>query len=268
MRAKITTLAAAMITLSAAAHAQGRPFTFTVPFPNSGTAPFVARYDAGYGYGTFEPLAADRVEQTAELDAMIGSRVMILASTGLALNGPVAARGLAQVEAMVDALRFAGWHLAVSAGARRQYDGSTAALARLGLSHTGATWSMALNVMAGKTLAGGDEDEHDPGDYYASFGATAKIAPFMSVGVETVASDLEGLWQSHEAEGGETVFAGPLVSFNLPRSIVRLTFSGGPIVRTTGNGVPSYLANQDGVPVPTSTPRLGYMLRSAISVGF
>jgi hypothetical protein len=262
---KAFALGVSFIAVSGVAGAQGRPFSFTVPFPDA--ARFVARYDAGYGYGTFEPLAADRVEQTAELDAPIGSRVLILASTGLALNGPAAARGLAQVEAMVDALRFSGWHLAVSGGARRQYDGSTAILSRIGISHTASTWSMAANFMVGKTIAGGDEDDHDPADYYASLGATARVAPFMSVGVETVASDLEGLWETHEAEGGETVFAGPLVSFNLPRSIVRLTVSGGPIVRTTGNGVPSYLATAGGEPVPTSTPRLGYMLRTAISLG-
>ena len=136
---------------------------------------------------------------------------------------------------------------------------------RLGVSHATPTWSLAFNAMVGHTVAGGDDDDHDAEDYYASLGATARITSVISVGVETVASDLEGLWQTHEAEGGETVFAGPLVSIGLPGHVVRLTLSGGPVVRTTGNGIPAYGA-APGVP-GTPVPRMGYMLRSALSLG-
>jgi hypothetical protein len=243
--------------------AQGRPFAFTVPFPDASPL-IVARYDAGYGERTFEPLSGDRVEQAAEVDLTVG-RLMVLASSGVAINGPSPVRGLGQLEAMVDAIRVAGWHIAVSGGVRRGFDGSTALLSRLGVSHTTPIWSLAFNAMVGHTVASGDDDDHDSEDYYASLGATARITSVISVGVETVASDLEGLWQMHEAEGGETVFAGPLVSIGLPGHVVRLTLSGGPVVRTTGNGIPAY-GTAPGVP-GTPVPRMGYMLRSALSLG-
>jgi hypothetical protein len=252
----------AIVGSSQIALAQGRPFAFTVPFSDASPL-IVARYDAGYGERTFEPLSGDRVEQAAEVDLTVG-RLMVLASSGVALNGPAAVRGLGQLEAMVDAIRVAGWHIAVSGGVRRGFDGSTALLSRLGVSHTTSTWSLAFNAMVGHTVAGGDDD-HDPEDYYASLGATARLTSVISVGVETVASDLEGLWQTHEAEGGETVFAGPLVSIGLPGHVVRLTLSGGPVVRTTGNGIPAY-GVAPGVPA-TPVPRMGYMLRSALSLG-
>jgi len=252
----------ALMVSSGVALGQGRAFAFTVPFPDA--APLVvARYDAGYGERTFEPLAGDRVEQTGELDVTLG-RLMILASSGVALNGPAAVRGVAQFEAMVDAIRIAGWHVAASGAVRRQFDGSTMLLSRLSVSRSTSAWSLAANAMVGTTVAGADADEHDAADYSASVGATARLASAVSIGVETVASDLEGLWQVHEAEGGATVFAGPLVSFGLPGQNVRLTLSGGPIVRTTGSGVPAYAATGAGL---ASTHRMGYLLRCAMSVG-
>ncbi len=251
---------------SGIARAQGRPFTFTVAFPDAAAQRITARYDAGYGEGTFEPLAGDRVEQDLELDVPIANRVLILASTGLALNGPSATRGLGQVEAMVDALRFWGWHLAASAGARREFDGSTMALSRVSLSRSASTWSFAANAMVGKTVAGADEAKHDDADLYASLGATARVAPFLDLGVETVASDIEGFWDTHEAEGGATVFAGPLVSLRLPGGLARLTVSGGPILRTTGNGVPAYVGLSSAEGLAPTVRRTGYLLRTAVSL--
>ena len=67
-------IAIALATFSGAASAQGRPFSFTVPFANS-TTEMVFRYDAGLSNGTFEPLGGDHILQTAELDSPIGSRV-------------------------------------------------------------------------------------------------------------------------------------------------------------------------------------------------
>jgi hypothetical protein len=260
-------MASAVATISSSARAQGRPFAFNVPWPDEVSQKFVARYDAGYGERTFEPLAADRVEQAIELDVPVGGRVLILGSTGVALNGPAAVRGLGQIEAMVDIFRFSGWHLGASGGVRRQFDGSTMLLSRVSISRTASTWSFVAHGLVGTTVAGGDAGDHDNADLSASLGATAQVIPWLGLGVETVAADLEGLWQKDEAEGGSTIFAGPLMTFTLPKHVARITLSGGPIVRTTGNGIPAYAATPGGESMPISTHRMGYLLRTAVSVG-
>jgi hypothetical protein len=91
---------------------------------------------------------AEGAGQAAEVDLPIGSRVVVMATSNLAYQRFGTLEGAGQLEAMVDAIQFAGWHLAVGAGARRHYDGSGIALGRLSLSQTTATWSVAVNAMS------------------------------------------------------------------------------------------------------------------------
>jgi hypothetical protein len=137
-------------------------------------------------------------------------------------------------------------------------------LTRASVTHVASGWSLAGNLLVGSVVSGSDRDEHDGADIYASVGATANITGAIQGGVEFVASDLEGLWRS-EAEGGSTIFAGPVVSVRLPGGRgMRLLMSAGPVVRATGTGLASY-STLGGV--PQVTPRLGYLARTAVSVG-
>src|SRR5579872_2024324 len=168
--ARMKRIVIALVAFSGAASAQGRPFSFTVPFPD-GTPQVVVRYDGGLGNGTFEPLAGDHIQQTAELDSPIGSRAMIMASGGYTFEGPtegraqtknrVTQRTMEQGEVLVDVLRFSGWHLAVSGGARHDFDGSVQALSRLSLSRSTGNWLFAANVYATKAISGAVQNPKD-----------------------------------------------------------------------------------------------------------
>jgi hypothetical protein len=279
----------ALVLVSSVAGAQGRPFDFTVAFPDA-TPQAVVRYTAGYGSGTFEPLGFDHVAQTVELDIPIGNRVVLMGTYGLDIENPTSpgtSRDMTQVEAMFDALRFSGWHLAVSGGVRQQYDGSTMALARLSLGKTAKTWSFAANLYGTRAFEGADAAQIKWNQYYASLGATAKVAPGVSLGLETVASDIESLWESPKVTpsiwlfaGRATpieifgrpraispalgIFTGPLASFALPGHKARLNVSAGPIIHTTGDIIPGYTGKYG---VPLRTLNSGYMMRLALSFG-
>ncbi len=261
----------ALVALSSVAGAQGRPFSFTVPFPD-GPAQTVLRYDGGWSNGAFEPFSADYVQHTSEVDAPIGSRVLLMASGGLALEGPtsqryhdatglgVVRREMAQAEVLVDVLRFSGWHLAVSGGARHDFDGSVLALSRVSLSRSSGNWLFAANVYAAKPIAGEVQNPKDIpwADVTASVGATRRITSGVSLGVETVAGDAES--------ANKVIFLGPLASFTLPGRRARLTVSGGPIVQTSQYIAPTYTMIGK-YSMPPHNGQTGYNLRLAVSIG-
>ena len=260
----------ALMMISGVAGAQGAPFDFTVPFPNAdklqGSLRFSLGYADAYGAG-----------QAAEVDLPIGSRVVVMATSNIAYQRFGSLQGAGQLEAMVDAIQFAGWHLAVSGGARRHYDGSGIALGRLSLSRTTATWSVAVNADVTHAFSGpeletvtdvlvGARTEHlvdrSPyvTQYFESVGATAKVVSGVSLGAETLVS-----------EGGRatTVFFGPVASFALPNSRARLDLSGGPIIQTGGNPnlLPDYtVIGRYDMPYPAHPA--GYTLRLGVSLGF
>jgi hypothetical protein len=260
----------ALMMISGVAGAQSTPFDFTVPFPNASKLQGSLRLNVGYA-------DADGAGQAAEVDLPIGSRVVVMATSNLAYQRFGTLEGAGQVEAMVDAVRFAGWHLAVDGGARRHYDGSGIALGRLSLSRTTATWSFAANADVTHAFAGpeletvtdvlvGGRAEHlvdrSPyvTQYFQSVGATARVASVVNLGAETLVS-----------EGGRatTVFFGPAASFALPNSRARLDLSGGPIIQTGGNPflLPDYtVIGRYDMPYPANPA--GYILRLGVSLGF
>lgn len=270
-------LGVALVALSSSvASAQGRPFSFTVPFPDE-TPQAVVRYDGGWSNGSFEPLSGDHIQQTSELDSPIGSRVLLMMSGGEAFLGPAASRQLEpksptrrsmeQVETLVDVLRFSGWHLAASAGARHDFDGSVMALSRLSLSRTAATWSFAANVYATKPVQGAVlSPKGIPwADVTASVGATRNVTPGVSLGIETVAGNAESLL-SHGLTGSAAILIAPLASFALPGHRARLTVSGGPIVQPYNGGVSSF-ESIGKYSTPMHVRQTGYNLRLAVSFG-
>jgi hypothetical protein len=245
----------------------------------------IFRYDAGLGNGTFEPLGGDHILQTIELESPIGSRVLVMVSAGMTLLGPseggsvgsseaavrlrgrVISRYMGQGEVLVDVLRFSDWHLAVSGGVRRDFDGSTQALSRLSLSRTTPGWSFAANVYATKSVSGAVVNpKYLPwASVTTSVGATAKVAPGVSLGMETVAADAESLLWSR-GTGGAAIFLGPLASFALPDHRTRLTVSGGPILQPSGTFAPiSTMIGKYAMPLHSG--QTGYELRLAVSMG-
>jgi hypothetical protein len=66
-----------------------------------------------------------------------------------------------------------------------------------------------------------------------TFGWSRPIARGISVGAETVAEDLEGLWQVNEAEGGARLFFGPSVDLTTPAHDWSLHLTAGADVRAS-----------------------------------
>lgn len=244
-------IAIALVALSGVASAQGTPFSYTVPFPDITRLQAILHSSAGYG-------DALGLNQFAELDLPIGPSFVLTATSGVAFHATGAPlQSVGQIEAMVDAVRFAGWHFAVSGGVRRDYNADDYGFGRLGLSRSTETWSVAANVDVVRSLSGGPSLPNWS-QTFASFGATKNIASFVSLGGETMLSEARSTF----------VYFGPVASFALPGGHARLDLSGGPNICTAGNcGIPQNysLVERFGAPFPAH--QSGYTLRLAVRVG-
>ncbi len=266
---------------SAGAQAAGAPFVFTVPAPVPGLAGVTMQYAAGYGERTFEPLAADRVEQDLAVAATtLGGRLLLVGTTGLAVNGPVGERGArtaGQAEALLNVLPsgvsavLGGLQLAAGAGVRREYTGTTDLLSRASVGRTAAAWEAYGNVLVDRAVAGLTRRRY-AADVAMSVGWAHALAGGFEVGAEAVGQDVEGFWQSTETEGGATVYLGPALSWQPAHAgrtgtQWRFVVSGGPVLRASGNGVATGLPSSASDVLPAAARRNGFLLRTALSLG-
>jgi hypothetical protein len=234
------------------AGAQATPFLFTVmPTAATKTAAY-GYYELGYGERTFEPVAGDRIEQAVGVRATVGSSLMVLARTGVSTFG-----GDTRVSPRGEVLysRPVGKTVRVAAGVgyAREYSRTDVMLARFGVGRATSRSMMHGNLMLEKPMSG----ERDAVDLITTVGAGRKLGSAVTMSIEAVGQDLEGVWDPEEKDGGARLMAGPSIAIAPPAARWQLTVGGGPIIRATRS---SFDSGADR-PLPT---RNGYVLRSAV----
>jgi hypothetical protein len=73
---------------------------------------------------------------------------------------------------------------------------------------------------------------HDAADVVTSLGWSRPIHDRISVGVEGIGQDLEGLWNPAEADGGARLLVGPSLRAQSKRGDWAASLTGGPVVHT------------------------------------
>ena len=71
---------------------------------------------------------------------------------------------------------------------------------------------------------------HDAADVVTSLGWSRRIGDRISVGVEGIGQDLEGLWNSVEADGGAKLLVGPSLHVQSKRRDWAASLTAGPVV--------------------------------------
>ncbi|HUL75717.1 MAG TPA: hypothetical protein VL691_00515 [Vicinamibacteria bacterium] len=242
------------------AGAQVRPFVFTVT--TSGAAagpdsrPWTAFYDAGYGERTAEPFGYDGVEQRFGLQGRLGAGFTLLGHVAFGI-GDDATRSSQEAEVLKDVLgSTSSMRLAVGLGARREWQGTTAALARVCLGWSARRTLLFGNLRLEKPFAEG----RDSVDLITTLGWLQGVGSGLRIGVEAVGEDLEGFWEAEEAEGGAKLYAGPSLHWSAPTGRLWLSASGGPILYATRSGRTSP------APRPLDASGNGFTLR--VSLGY
>lgn len=244
------------------ARAQVRPFVFTVT--TAGTAPgpevrtWTGYYDAGYGERTTGPFGYDGVEQRVGFQGRLGTGLSVLGHVAFGI-GDVETRSSQEAELLKDVLGSGSrLRLAVGVGARREWEGTTAALARVCLGWSGPRTLLFGNLRLEKPFA----RDRDAVDLITTLGWLRQVSRGLRVGIEAVGEDLEGFWEAEEAEGGAKLYAGPALHWSAPAGRLWLSASGGPIVYTTrsGRGSPA--------PRPLDASGNGFTLRASVGYSF
>jgi hypothetical protein len=254
----------ACLLLAGPARAQVRPFVFTVTTSDPAAAAggevrrWSAYYDAGYAERTAETFGYDGVEQRIGLQGRLGAGFTVLGHVALGI-GADATRSTQQAEVLKDVLTpSSSLHLAIGLGARREWEGTSAALARVSLGWTGRRSLLFGNLRLEKPFA----DNRDALDIITTLGWLHGIGRSLRLGVEAVGEDLEGFWEAEEAEGGAKLYAGPAVHWTAPEARFWLSASGGPIFYATRSD------RSSPAPRPLAAAGSGFTVRLSVGCTF
>jgi hypothetical protein len=228
------TLAAAVAApgrLAAQSFAQSQPFLFTtLPLSGEARAATITTLDAGYAERSFAAVAPERLEMRAGLQSALSPRFSLLANAGVVPGGEDSGAAVG-AEVMMDVLGRHPGALGVGVGGGRDYDGTGVAMAHMVAARRGSDWQVAGNVRFEHPF----NPDRDAMDLLTSLGYEHRLGAGAAVGVEGVGEDLEGLFETDEAEGGAKLMLGPTLSLAAPRSRWLLLLGGGPILYINRN---------------------------------
>ena len=226
--------------------------------PSSTQPAAMAAFDAGFNERAFEPVAGERWEQRANALLSLNAFVAVHGQLGLARTPNGAAQLAQQFEVLTTPLARGAFSLGANVGWRREYTGANVGLIRVVGARTTARSSIAADALLEHPYVAG----RDALDVITTVGASRALSSRVWLGVEAVGSDLEGLFDREEAEGGATLLVGPTLAVGLAERW-RLVVGGGPVLRVTSNAAPTPMG------VSPLTPQAsGYVLRTSLRVGW
>lgn len=221
---------------------QPQPFLFTINTLNVAARSWSINYQGGYGENTIIPLGYDGVDQNIGVKGYLGAKFTMMAQMGLGFGNNGGINTMQQFEILRDFIggdQPNGFRIGAGMGYRREFNNVSVALSRITAFYEGESWRMGANVRFEKGLA----VDRDNIDIVSSIGVHRQIAGSFFAGLEAVGQDLEGFWETDEAEGGAKLLVGPSLNYVPTSSRFSFTLCGGPIIYATRSaGVPNDFA--------------------------
>lgn len=217
---------------------QPQPFLFTINTLNPAARGWSLNYNGGYGQRTVTPLGYDGVDQNIGVKGYLGAKFTFLASMGIGFGNNGDVKSLQQVEALRDFIGGntpSGFRLGASLGFRREFNNDKVALSRITAAYENINWRFGGNIRFEKAF----DKDRDGVDVISSIGIHRQISGELFGGIEAVGQDLEGFWETDEAEGGARLLVGPSLNFAPVSSRFSFTVCGGPIIYAT-RSTPAY----------------------------
>lgn len=252
----LTLLAIPAVAFAQQSHS-GSAFLFA-SLPSSTQPAAMAALDAGFNERAFEPVAGERWEQRANALLSLNSFAAVHGQLGFARTPNGGTQLAQQYEVLTTPLARGAFALGANVGWRHEYTGANVGLLRLVGARTTARSSIAADALLEHPYSAG----RDGLDVITTVGASHALSSRVWLGVEAVGSDLEGLFDREEAEGGATLLMGPTVAVGLAERW-RLVVGGGPVLRMTNNAAPMAMGVS-----PLTQQRSGYVLRTSLRVGW
>jgi hypothetical protein len=220
-------LVAATLAASATARAESQTFLFTVTTPSEAKERWAVSYDTAVADRSDGPFGYDGLEQRVRLQGAFGHGFTVIGQAALGLNANKSSSSVQELEVLKDVVSSTGGgRLALGLGIRRKWDGSGVALGRVAVGRNFTRSSLFGNVRFERAFS----KNRDGVDLITTLGWLRRVAPALQIGVESVAEDLEGLWEKAEAEGGTRLFVGPSIHVAPPGRRWSASLCGGPLL--------------------------------------
>jgi hypothetical protein len=241
--------------------AQDRPFVFSLTTASDTSKTRVlVDYDVGLGEQAFHSSTENRPEQRVGVQVSVG-RWTLVSRFGLASVGD-SYQSSQQGEALFSVFSQAssGVSLAMGGGMLHEAGGVNVVQARIVGGRDYQDWRLHGNVLFQKPLA----SDRDPVDLITTVGWARRLNTTVSLGLEGVGEDLEGFWDSAEAEGGARLLVGPSLHIAPQARQWQLSMAGGPTFH------PSDTARSSGAlrDLPATARTYGYALRVSFATTF
>ena len=244
------------------AHAQDRPFVFSLTTATDTSKPGVrVDYDVGFGEQTFQSSTANGPEQRVGVQASIG-RWTLVGRLGLT-SAQETYQTSQQGEALFSLLMPSSSPVAIAVGG--------------GLLHeAGGVDVLLTRVVAGRTFDQSrvhgnvlfqfprSAPERDAIDMISTVGWSRQLNAAVSLGAEAIGEDLEGFWESQEAEGGARLLVGPSLHIAQPGKKWQLSVAGGPMFHPSVSPRSSDALRD----LPPTTQKTGYAIRTSFACSF
>ena len=198
--------------LSGGSLAQPQPFLYTLNSLSPGARHWSLNYSGGYGQYTVSPLGFDGVDQDIAVKGYLGNQFSLMTTLGVGFGNGGNTQTYQQAEVFKDFIggkSATGFRFGTSLGIIHEFSNDVVALSRFNAAYESLTWKVGANARVEKAFA----KDRDALDLISSFGIQRKITGRLFGGVEAVGQDLEGLWETDEAEGGAKVLIGPSLNF-------------------------------------------------------
>jgi len=254
---RLTLFCALLAGLSMPAAAQDRPFLFSTTTTTAAKPAVRFDYDVGVGERAFQSDTANQPEQRIGVQASY-RRLTFVGRVGIAEVGS-AYQSTQSGEALFSMLGAASQvALAAGGGVLHEADGVNVLLARVVGGREAPSWRLQGNVLFQKPLS----SERDAVDLITSVGWARKLSHGVSLGAEAIGEDLEGFWESEEAEGGARLLVGHSLHVSPTGRRWQFIATGGPLFHPTDTGRSS-AAFRD---LPPDTGRVSYAFKASLSI--
>ncbi|WP_295720861.1 hypothetical protein [Mucilaginibacter sp.] len=211
---------------------QPQPFLYTINTLNPSGRNWSVNYSGGYGEHTVTPIGFDGVDQNISVKGYLGQKFTFLATLGTGFSNNGGVHTLQQAELLRDFIggnQPMGFRIGAGLGFRHEFNNDNVAFSRITAAYDVTSWKVGANVRLEKAF----DARRDGLDIITSIGLHRHISGQFFAGVEAVGQDLEGFWQSDEAEGGARLLVGPSVNYAPSGSRFAFTLCGGPIIYAT-----------------------------------
>jgi len=218
--------------IAGASLTQPQPFLYTINGLNPAARHWSLNYSGGYGQYTVTPLGFDGVDQNMGVKGYLGNRFSLLANMGVGFGSRGNTQTYQQAEIFKDFIGGnspTGFRFGTSLGVIREFSNDVVLLSRFNAAFENLAWKIGANARIEKAFAA-DRDEFD---LISSFGILRRIKGQLFGGVEAVGQDLEGLWETDEAEGGAKILIGPSLNYVPIGSRLSFSLNAGPILYVT-----------------------------------